>query len=83
MENRWKGMMDDMFNPEEQPNNLVSFNVDMDDEPMLVSIFIPYGDKELTVNMIVKEYERMQMLEVLNYNKIGYRVQPIMFDHLG
>lgn len=77
MENRLKGLMDEMFyDDEEQGMSQISMNVE--DEPIVVSIYMESEGQSAQLNVAVKKKDRKAFLEVLTYNGLTYSVQPII-----
>jgi hypothetical protein len=83
MENRWKGMMDDMFNPKDLFNDEginfseVSIPFKEGDAISIITIHLDNGDNSADLNIAINTLDFEEFVRVLNYNKLSYSVEHV------
>lgn len=77
MENRWKGMIDDMFNPEDFGMDEINVPFEEGDDISIVSIHLGHGEQTAVLNVAVNLIDFEEFARVLNYNKLPYTVQHL------
>jgi hypothetical protein len=78
MENRWKGLSDDMFNNQgNQGYNEVKIPIKDDEEISIVTLHLGSHEQPVVLNVAVNEKDLPKFTKVIGYNRIPYTVQPI------